>query len=648
MRFQRFVNVRARISAVGWFAVIGGFCASQLLSAEPSPKLVQALSYTPRQSAVNYEKVADAELEKCSIEKLTRDDGTGFWITGPAGQPLRWFVDTDGDSKLDRWSYYNAGVEVYRESDTNLNQKADQYRWLSTEGMRWGIDEDEDGTIDSWKMISAEEVTAEVVAAAASRDEQQFQRLLISESEIASLGLGSLKGDTLRDRASMARKQFSDWAAGQSVVTRQSRWTNFGADKPGIVPAGTDGSDKDLVVYENVVALLEDEGNARQLLVGTMIQVGNTWRLVDLPKAVTDGGRVSDTNLFMPATFSTRGPETAASNNGGLSKTMERLIGELQEIDAKLISGGASDLAVLHSERADVLEQLVAESTTGEDRTTWIRQFADTVGAAAQTQEFPGGVKRLQSFRAKIAQIDASEDDLAYVEYRTIEADYREKMANAKESEFETLQKEYLEGLDAFVSRYPDSADAADALIQIALSAEFSGDTKAASEAYNRASERFPESPAGQKASGALRRLNLVGTRFGIGGVTLDRREFTSASYLGSPVIYHCWASWCDGCKAEMKALKQLRAKYAKTNLQIVGINFDNNPDDEGRRDAFLKTDNYSWVHLGEKKGLDGDLAVGYGILTLPLNIIVDKTGKVVKTGVHWTELDAVIEELVK
>ena len=66
----------------------------------------------------------------------------------------------------------------------DFNGKADQYRWLGTGGTRWGLDDDEDGKIDRWKQISAEEVSAEVIAAFANADPARFARLLISDSEI--------------------------------------------------------------------------------------------------------------------------------------------------------------------------------------------------------------------------------------------------------------------------------------------------------------------------------------------------------------------------------------------------------------------------------------------------------------------------------
>ncbi len=278
---------------------------------EASQQLTKALTYKPRQADVRYELVADDKLSECSIEEANRGQAKGFLVSGPGGQPLRWFADTNQDNRLDRWSYYNAGVEVYRESDSNANGTADEYRWLSTEGMRWGIDQDEDGQIDSWKMISAEEVTAEAVRATAARDPEKFQLLLITEQEIRELGLGPEKAQLLLQRVADAKQQFQAWAGGQNVVSSSSKWTNFGADKPGIVPAGTDGSEKDVVVYENAVALLENAGEAKQLLVGTMIQVGSCWRLVDLPQGVSENVKIKDNGVFFSASFGPAVPPLA-------------------------------------------------------------------------------------------------------------------------------------------------------------------------------------------------------------------------------------------------------------------------------------------------------------------------------------------------
>ncbi|MEM7475163.1 MAG: redoxin family protein [Planctomycetota bacterium] len=610
---------------------------------EVDRQLKQALSYKPRQKNANFELVTEAQQADCSIEKTTRGRAQGFLVSGPAQQTLRWFADTNRDDKLDQWSYFSDGVEVYRESDTDFNGTADVFRWLGSEGIRKGVDSNEDGEIDTWEMISAEEVTAEVVAAAASRDAKRFARLLITIEELEALGLGEELQSKLLQRSKDARTQFADWSKGQAVVNAGSVWTNFGADRPGLLPAGTDGSSKDVIVYENAVALLNDDGKAKQLLVGALVQVGNAWRVVELPKTISEGNVLSSEGIFFGMQVASRMSTPESGVEPGISEAMARLVTEFQKIDSELENPEAKR-DVLHAKRADVIEKLVSSASSAGDRSTWIQQFADTVSAAAQTGEYPGGVRRLQEFTRKLASIKVQDSDISYVVFRTLNADHNLKMLQPK-AKYDELQTQYMKSLKGFVDRYPKSPDSAEAMIQIGLASEFAGEIKDAKAWYGKASRGFSGTVVGRKAAGAARRLSLEGRPFQLAATRIDGDKFDSSAYLGGPVIYHGWATWCDACKAEMRALKELQSKYSKNKLRVVGINFDNTVD-EGMQ--FLRTNSYPWVHLYDKGGLDSALAIDNGFLSLPVNIIVDAKGRVVATGVHWTELEKVIGDLVK
>ena len=613
--------------------------------AQKNEKLTKALSQKPLQDDVPFDTVPADKVEQCDIEELARADGKGFLVTGEGGQTLRWFVDTNGDNKLDRWCYFSQGVETYREIDSDFDRVADQFRWLGTGGTRWGIDDNKDGKIDRWKSISAEELTAEIVKAAAARDVDRFATLLATEKEIQGLELGTDKNNTLLQKAKDAKLQFEKWAAGQNVVTPKSRWTHFGAEKPGIVPAGTDGAQKDVMVYENVVALLETNDKPQQLLVGTLIQIGDTWRAIDLPRAVTEGAELSDGGVFFNASFSNRGQAAAvAAAPNGMNKAMERLLTDLQEADDKLQKADAADRPRWHAARADALEKLISASESSEDRTNWIRQFADTVHVAAQTGEYPDGVARLSSMRTKLVSVTNNDKDLAYVAYRSLTADYFKEIQNPNVN-FPVAQKAYLDNLEKFVKEYPNSDDTVEAMIEIAKGAELVGDSVEAMRWYDNAAKKFPETMPGKKAAGALKRLDLRGKKFTIAGKTLTGKDFNSKELNGSPVIFHYWASWCEPCKQEMRALKELRSQFAKDKLRIVGINVDSNPEDAK---AFLKQNDYGWDHIHEPGGLDGNLAVGLGVFNLPVNVVVDGQAAVVKSGIHYSELPEVIESILK
>ena len=156
-------------------------------AAKPTP--AEALKLVPVQREIDYDVPAAKEIEICIVDVETVGGITGWVVKTPGGQILRRFLDTNGDNRVDQWCYFKDGIEIYRDIDVNFNNKADQYRWLGIAGTRWGLDDDENGRIDSWKVISPEEVTAEVVAAFRDRDTARFQRLLLTADDLKSLGL---------------------------------------------------------------------------------------------------------------------------------------------------------------------------------------------------------------------------------------------------------------------------------------------------------------------------------------------------------------------------------------------------------------------------------------------------------------------------
>ena len=171
---------------------------------------------------------------------------------------LREFVDTNGDNVVDRWSYFKDGVEVYRDIDPKFTGKATEHRWLNTAGVRWGVSHGGNSPIEYWKMISAEEVSAEVVGRLRDHDPARFNRLLLTPAELHSLGLNAAKTKELADKLSAAPAAFAELADRQTTVTAKSNWVHFGGNRPGIVPAGTFGAPADIEVYENVVAVVRN------------------------------------------------------------------------------------------------------------------------------------------------------------------------------------------------------------------------------------------------------------------------------------------------------------------------------------------------------------------------------------------------------
>jgi thiol-disulfide isomerase/thioredoxin len=615
------------------------FFVANVAAAPPSADA--ALGLQPVQKDFSFQKVAADEVEKCRVNDLTENGWTGWIVESADGTRLRRFADTNADKKIDLWCYYDQGVEVYRDVDSDFNGKADQYRWLGTAGTRWGIDRDENGKVDFWKQISAEEASAELIAALAEADSERFARLLATETEIRSLDLGKSTSERLVGKITKAQSDFAALAAKQKGVSATARWVQFASTSPGIVPEGTNGSKSDLRVYENAVAMFDDAGKSGQVLIGTIIQIGEAWRLVDLPQVVADDQPLAQS----PGIFFTPGGtmSTAATARSSMGAETQELVSALEKIDSQLSTATkVEDQAELNRRRVDIVEKLIASASTAAERDTWMRQLVDTVSVSVQSGTYPGGLERLRKFSADLPAGDKNLE--SYVQFQIISTEYVTKQT--PDADFAKVQEWYLTELTKFVETFPTSPEAAQAMLQLALSKEFEERDTEALEYYNKVAKLYPGTDMGEKAAGAVRRLESLGKPIPFTGRTVKGEAFDLAKLKGRPVVIHYWATWCEACKQDMKLLRQLQAKYQSSGLQIVGVNVDGS---RNLATQFLQDNSAPWIHLYEDGGLESSgLAKQLGVQTLPMMMLVNADGEVVSNNIYAASLDAELAKIAR
>jgi thiol-disulfide isomerase/thioredoxin len=601
------------------------------------PTVEQAMALEPLQSDVEYDRPSSQQMENCTIKSEVGGGVSGWIVLDDLGRTLRRFLDTNGDNKVDRWCYFQRGLEVYRDVDSDYNGKADQYRWLGTAGTRWGIDRNEDGRIDHWKAISPEEVSAEVVAAVRSGDQGRFERLLVTSDELSSLGMGNHHQVDLEKRIREARDGFAGFAARQQVVSGKSVWLQFGGTRPGVLPAGTDGSTEDLVIYDNVAAIIETEGKHTQLIVGALLKVGDSWRVVDLPRTEATEGLFFASVVRASENETPRGPT-------GIDQGMQQLITDLESVDKAFAAAGPSQRPRLHAQRSELLQKLAERAESQEERDTWIRQFADMTSAAVQSGEYTGGLAELKQMLETLKGRGESGELLPYVRFRYLSANYGAQLQKP-DADFAKIQEEWLANLKTFIQTYPKSEETAEAMLQLAIAEEFAGQEKEALRWYGRIVSDYPDASLAAKAAGAKRRLEAVGRSISLRGKSLDGKAVDLDRYRGNVVLIHYWATWCEPCKDDLQTLKKLYASYGRRGFGLIGINLDS---DSRTAQEFARSQQLSWPQLYEPGGLDGRLANELGILTLPTMLLVDKSGRVVRRNVHAGELDEEIARLLK
>jgi thiol-disulfide isomerase/thioredoxin len=638
----------SNLSAFASFAlvVVSAFCMSNSLNAAPA--VADTLSrFKPTQADVDYDQPTAQQAAQSQLKSVREANASGWIVTDANDQILRKFFDTNGDTKVDRWSYFRAGVEVYRDIDTNYDGQADQFRWLGAAGIRWGVDENADGTIDYWKVISAQEVSQELIAAMQSRDQARFARLFANDREIQGLGVSPELQQELSDGRAQAVQAFAASAAASSLLEKNAQWVHFGGTH-GVLPSGSDGRTRDLYVYDNVIAVVEHEMTHRQILIGALLRSGDTWRLVQLPPALSGAGTGTPSNSVAQYDgyfFSSSNAAAIATNQGGateMSAEIQQLLAQLEKIDGQLISvSSASAGQSLNKQRADVLVQLISKSSSDEEKSSWIRQFADSVSAAVQSGAYPQGIAQLQSLDSQVAQVGGA--DYAYVQFRLMTARYGDSLRKSPEK-FDAVQEKWLVDLGAFVKKFPSSGDAPEAIFQLAIAEEFVGSFERAIAYYGEIVSKYPKAPIVPKAEGARRRLNLKDKPLALVSQSLGGQQIDTRRFNGRIVVIHYWASWSDPSTQDMALLKRLASKYGD-KLAVVGVNLDS---DRNAAIQLVQNSDFSWPHLYSKGGMDSSLANQLGIVSVPMIFLVGTDGRVVKTSVHSAELDGLITELLK
>src|SRR4051812_24868484 len=392
-----------RFSAILIATLFASSTRSSTAADPPTP--AQALSLQPMQPFVEYTIPTKEEAAQCTV-KLEKENKSSNWVvTNRNGDVLRRFYDTNGDNYVDMWCYFLNGVEVYRDIDSNFNNKADQYRWVNTAGTRWALDKNEDGKIDSWKVISPHEVAEQVVLAIKNRDPERFALLLISPDELSQAGFSQSRADSIAANIKAAPAAFSTIVAEQKVITPQTRYVDFSSARPGTIPSGTAGSTKDITVCDNATALIQTGDKHEQVFLGTIVSVGDTWRLVDVPGVGADhqpaGGGFAGT--MGPAGTNGAGGENPPNDQ------MQKLMAELERLDKASNTLPPDQIAANVEQRVNTLQSL-AEASPEAERDQWYRQMADIAGMAIQTGNYPAGAERLEQLQKKLTDAKADEE----------------------------------------------------------------------------------------------------------------------------------------------------------------------------------------------------------------------------------------------
>lgn len=151
-----------------------------------------------------------------------------------------------------------------------------------------------------------------------------------------------------------------------------------------------------------------------------------------------------------------------------------------------------------------------------------------------------------------------------------------------------------------------------------------------------------------------FKRMLDIAKRTSIGQMAAD---FTQNDTLGNPIslsslrgkylLVDFWASWCQPCRIENPNVVEAFNRYKDKGFFVLGVSLDR-PGAEGAWLKAIHDDGLTWTHVSDLQFWNNAVAVMYGIQSIPQNLLLDPTGKIIGKNLRGQELLNTLEELLR
>ncbi len=133
--------------------------------------------------------------------------------------------------------------------------------------------------------------------------------------------------------------------------------------------------------------------------------------------------------------------------------------------------------------------------------------------------------------------------------------------------------------------------------------------------------------------------------------------DFIQNDSIGTPVklsdvyskheytLIDFWASWCGPCRGENPNVVAVWKDFNAKGFHVMGVSYDT---DKAKWLKAVASDQLTWTQVSDLKGWSNATAKIYGINSIPANLLLDKTGKIIAKNLRGEKLREKLGELLK